>query len=609
MAHHFTGLVTNAWRTLRVQLPYLPRALGLAWGAARQWTLLWAMLLVVQGLLPVATVYLSRLLVNSLVAAYRNGADWQSVRPALEWAGAMGIVLLLGEALRSASGLVRSAQSELVQDHITALIHNKAIAADMAFYDSPDFYDRLYRATRDAYNRPLALLETLGTLLQNTITLTAMGAVLLPFGWWVPATLLGTTLPALAVVLHGAYRQHQWRVLQTAKERQTRYYDWLMTSPEPAPELRLLDLGKHFQELYRTLRRRLHTERLQLAWKQSGAELGAGVLALGLTSATLGWMAWKAVRGLLTPGDLALFYQAYNQGLQLTRTLLDKVGVLYANLLYLGNLFEYLETEPQVADAAQPVAAPETLKQSIRFDRVTFSYPGNQRAALENFSLELPAGQIAAVVGSNGAGKSTLIKLLCRFYDPQEGRIELDGTDLRELSLESLRRRITVLFQQPMHYQETVRENIALGDLRAAGDREAIVEAAQAAGAEAVIAHLPEGYDNQLGRWFAKGAELSVGEWQRLALARAFYRRAPILVLDEPTSAMDPWAESDWLERFRRLAADRTSVIITHRLTTAAFADVIHVMAEGRIVESGTHQELLTRGGDYARAWLANLRI
>jgi ATP-binding cassette subfamily B protein len=605
MSRSLTELVTSAWGKTREQLPYLPRALGLAWGAARQWTMLWAVLLLVQGLLPVATVYLSRVLVNSLVAAYRTGADWQSVRPALGWAAAMGLVLLLGEALRSASGLVRSAQSELVHDHIVALIHNKSIAADMGFYDSPDFYDRLHRATRDASNRPLALLETLGTLLQNTITLAAMGAVLLPFGWWVPATLLGTTLPALAVVLHWAYRQHEWRVRQTVKERRTRYYDWLMTSPEGAAELRLLDLGKHFQELYRTLRRQLHAERLQLAWKQSGAELGAGVLALGLTGATLGWMAWKAVRGLLTPGDLALFYQAYNQGLQLTRTLLDKVGVLYANLLYLGNLFEYLEMEPQVADAAQPMVAAETLKQSIRFNRVTFTYPGNQRAALEDFSLEIPAGQIAAVVGSNGAGKSTLIKLMCRFYDPQEGCIELDGTDLRQLSLESLRRRITVLFQQPMHYQETVRENIALGDLRAAGDRDAIVEAAQAAGADAVIAHLPEGYDNQLGRWFAKGAELSVGEWQRLALARAFYRRAPILVLDEPTSAMDPWAESDWLERFRRLAAGRTSVIITHRLTTAAFADVIHVMAEGQIVESGAHQELLARGGDYAKAWLA----
>jgi ATP-binding cassette subfamily B protein len=257
-----------------------------------------------------------------------------------------------------------------------------------------------------------------------------------------------------------------------------------------------------------------------------------------------------------------------------------------------------------VTSPLKPVPAPVTT--GICFDHVTFRYPGSARAALEDFNLQIPAGRIVAVVGSNGAGKSTLIKLLCRFYDPEAGRVALDGTDLRDYSIEDLRSRITILFQQPVHYNDTVRENIAYGDLKA--PRESVKSAASAAGAEEIIAHLPEGYDSMLGRWFAEGAELSVGEWQRIALARAFLRQAPILVLDEPTSAMDPWAEADWLARFRTLAAGHTVLVITHRFSTARFADMIHVMAEGRIVESGTHERLLADRGRYAQAWTAQRR-
>jgi ATP-binding cassette subfamily B protein len=224
---------------------------------------------------------------------------------------------------------------------------------------------------------------------------------------------------------------------------------------------------------------------------------------------------------------------------------------------------------------------------------------------IDDFDLEIPAGYRVAVVGPNGAGKSTLIKLLCRFYDPEAGRVTLDGTDLRNLDIHELRSRITVLFQQPVHYNDTARENIAYGDLSSPPD--ALESAVHAAGAEEIIARLPLGYESMLGRWFTEGAELSVGEWQRVALARAFLRRTPILILDEPTSAMDPWAEADWLARFRKLAAGHTVLIITLRFSTAMFADIIHVMSEGRIVESGTHKQLLRAGGRYADGW-AGLR-
>jgi ATP-binding cassette subfamily B protein len=518
-------------------------------------------------------------------------------------AGLMAAALVLAEALRVAAGWVRANQSELVQDHIQALIHRQSVAADLAFYDSPEFYDHLHRARAEASYRPIALLETLGSLLQNGVTLAAMLAVLIPFGAWLPAALFVSTLPALWVVLRYAVRQHQWRLGVTAAERRTWYYDWLLTARESAQELRLFDLGGRFQASYRELRRRLRTEKVALAGSQSLAELAAGVIALAVAGACLLWMLWRAVQGQVSLGALAQFAQAFQQGLRLMRTLLENAGQLYYNSLFLGNLFEFLGLKPEVLDPPRPLPAPATLQQGIRFEGVTFRYPGAARPTLENFTLTIPAGRISAIVGPNGAGKSTLVKLLCRFYDPQEGRLELDGTDLRQFSLSELRKRLAVGFQEPVRYNATAAENVALGNASRIPEIGEIQAAARAAGADEVIARLPRGYDHLLGRWFVDGAELSAGEWQRLALARAFIRRAPILILDEPTGNMDPWAEAEWLERFRALAQGRTALLITHRLTTAMRADVIFVMAEGQVLEAGPHEELVARGGLYARSW------
>jgi ATP-binding cassette subfamily B protein len=601
------NILLGKLRKLAAQFPSLKQAVRLVWSAAPRHATLWSALLVVQGLLPVATVYLTRSVVNALVGALRSSAPWANVRYALFIIAAIAVLVLLGEATRVAAGCVRTAQADLVQDHISRLIHQKSIAVDLAFYDNAEFYDHLHRARADAGYRPVALLENLGGIFQNSITLVAMVAVLIPFGVWVPMALIASTLPALYVVLRHTLDQHYWRLRTTSDERRTSYYDWLLTAGESAAEVRLFDLGDHFQGAFEALRKRLRGEWLRLAARQGTAELIAGVFALAATGAALGWMAWRALQREVTLGDLALFYQAFQQGLGLSRSLLGNVGQLYANALFLGNLFEFLALEPKVVSPShpQPVGAPQ---QGIRFRQVSFRYPGTQHLALRGLDLEIPAGRITAVVGSNGAGKSTLLKLVCRFYDPDDGTVELDGTNLRDLDLAELRRSITVLFQQPVHYNATARENIALGEVASPPNLRDVRKAAEEAGAAGIIDRLPSGYDHLLGRWFENGTELSSGEWQRIALARAFLRRAPIVILDEPTSAMDPWAEADWLRRFRHLAAGRTAIVITHRFTTAMIADSIYVMVEGQIVEHGSHQSLLADGGLYAQGWNAQIR-
>jgi ATP-binding cassette subfamily B protein len=598
-ARHPMALDLN---TLRSQLRYLPQALGLVWSASRHWTVAWAVLLVLQGALPVATVYLTRMVVDSLVAATRNAGGWTTLQPTLFLIAAMVGVLLLMEGLRSLAGWVRAMQAELVQDHVYALIHAKAATLDISFYDTPNYYDRLHRARVDALNRPMQLLENIGSLLQNGLTLAAMATVLLTYTLWLPVVLIGSTLPALWVMTRYTLEFHRWRLRNTVNERRTRYYDWLLSWRDAAMELRLFALGGHYQGLFQQLRSQLRSERMRLIRGQVLAEVGAGSLAVVATGLAIGWMAWRVTQGLASLGDVALFYQVFTQGQRLMRTSLENAGDVYRNILFLENLFEFLALEPQVHEPVQPIPFPDRVRAGIRFEAVTFRYPESERLALDRLSVEIPAGQTVAFVGANGAGKSTLIKLLCRFYDPDGGRITLDGIDLRDMLLDDLRRQITVLFQEPVRYHTTAAENIALGDLAARPTTAAIAAAARAAGAEALIMRLPHQYETALGKWFG-GAELSVGEWQRIALARAFLRHASLLILDEPTSAMDSWAEADWLTRFRRLAAGRTTVIITHRFTTAMQADYIYVMEGGRVAEAGSHSSLLALNGRYGQSW------
>jgi ATP-binding cassette subfamily B protein len=451
----------------------------------------------------------------------------------------------------------------------------------------------------------LALLRNVGNLFQNGITLVGMIAVLLPFGAWIPLVLLVTTLPAFVLVVNNTLRYNAWRIRTTFERRRAQYYDMLLTNRLPAAEMQLYDLGTHFRTVYQAIRGKLRTEQLELMRRRAGVELAGGTLALVGTGGVMAWMVWQAVQGAASLGDLALFYQAFSRSLSLTTTSLSSLSDIYRNTLYLEHLFEFLSLQPTIQNPEQP--APMATRQGITFQDVTFCYPGSSQPALKDFNLHFPAGKITAIVGTNGAGKTTLVKLLARFYDPQAGAVLMDGIDLRHFNLKELRRQITIMFQNPMQYATTAGENIALGDFSPPPDATRIEAAAEAAGADVPINRLPEGYATMLGKWFG-GAELSMGEWQRVAQARAFLRRANVVILDEPTSAMDSWAEAEWLGRFRKLVEGRTAIIITHRFTTAIQADVIHVMEHGEVIESGTHEELCALGGQYAASWQKQMR-
>src|ERR1044071_4144767 len=352
-------------RKALAQLPNLPRALALVWEVARPWTTAWVLLLIVQGLLPVAMVYLTKLVVDGVVVA--------DVRLVLTRLLLLGGFLLLMEVVRNCINWVRTVQAELLQDHITSLIHEKSVSVDLAFYELSDYYDHLHRARTEARYRPVALLGNLGALLQNSITLVAMGAILIPLGPWLALALLLSTLPAFYVVVHYALAEYQWRQRTTTDDRRAWYYDWIMTTADAAAEIRLFGLGTHFQTHYKGLRRRLRGERLHLTRRQGLAELVASLIALLIVGTAFGWMVWKALHGLLTLGELALIYAAFNQGQGLMRTLLENAGQLYGNSLFLGNLFEFLALKPKIVRAA---ATPiHDVKAGISFKGVSFSYP------------------------------------------------------------------------------------------------------------------------------------------------------------------------------------------------------------------------------------------
>ena len=570
------------------------------------------MLLLVQGLLPALLLYLTKQVVDALIAAINAEAGWSGAVPVVLPVALMGLVTLAGALTGVAATWVHELQAGLLQDHISGLIHAKSATVRMQFYDFPEFFDHLHRARQEAGYRPAQLLHALGALFRSGITLFAVAAVLVPHGGWVlPVVLLLSTAPSLCGVIVNSLRRQRWQHGATKLERRARYYDYALTARESAAETRAYHLTARFSQAYQTLRTRLRQGRLNLLRCEGVRELGGLLVGFGVVGVAAAWAMNEALTGRVTAGALAMFYAAFVQGQGAMRSALGGAGQLFANSLFLGHLFAFLELETEATSNHEDAPLRDArlrLTDSIRFEGVNFSYPGSPRAALSGLTLTVPAGKTVAIVGPNGAGKSTVFKLLCRFYDPQEGRILVDERDIAEPTPAEVRRSLSVLFQDPVRYSATVEESVALAETLEAPSPVRVRAAVHAAGAEAIVDQLPQGYDTLLGKEFETGTELSGGEWQRMALARALMRPAPILLLDEPTSAMDSWAEVEWFDRLREATVGRTTLIITHRFTTAMRADVIHVMDDGRIVESGSHEELVNAGGSYAFSWARQTR-
>ncbi|MGE3169133.1 MAG: ABC transporter ATP-binding protein [Pyrinomonadaceae bacterium] len=583
------------------------RAFRMIWDAVPLQTTLWGGLILVQGILPGLTVYLTKLTIDSFMIASGGSGGLANFSQPVFYFVVTGVCLLLIEVFRYFGDWNRIALAEYFTDYLKNQIHRKSAEVDLEFYESPEYHDLMEQARGESSSKPIALLESFGTVAQNFITLVSFAALLLAYGWTIPLLLVVGTLPGLFVSFRFDRIYHKWWKQTATDRRWLAYFDAMLSHSNAAAEMRLFGLGDRYQERFQTLRRKLRIEKFSHLKRQFVGKMLANVTSMAAATLAVGWIALGVIYRTATLGDLAVFIQVFTRGQSILRGLLGAVGQTVNNTLYLESLFAYLDLGTKLVSPGSPRKFPEKVADGIRLRDVSFRYPGESRKAISAFDLFIPAGKTVAIVGVNGAGKSTLIKLLCRFYDPTSGSIEIDGTDIREFDVAELRQNLSVLFQFPLQFHETAAQNIELGDTGKDPDVERRLAAAEKAGIADFIGALPDGYETLLGKWFVDGVELSGGEWQKIALARAYFRRAPIVILDEPTSFMDPWSEVDWFDRFRSMISGQTGIVITHRFTIAMRADIIHVIDGGEIVESGTHQELLKLNGLYATSWKAQM--
>ena len=580
-----------------LQLGPLRQALGLVLQSGRGWLAAQVALMVLQSATPLLALYLLKEIVDT-VAAGLNSAD--AIGRLATLVLLAGGIAILGVALRNLASLVNEVQSLRLSDHVQEIVYRKSLELDLEFYEKTDYHDALHRAQGEAPVRPARVVAALAQVGQAGLSLIGVTALLLGFHWLVTVALLAAALPGLFVRTRVSGRLYAWTRLRTPIERLMRYFTLLLTSMDYAKEVRVFGLGDEFRARHRQLRQHVMRERMKLRTRQIVQELLAQAVAVTAVFGALFYIAQRALAGEISVGDLVMYFGAFQRAQDFFRDALQGLASLHENNLFLADFVRFLELEPKIVDPPKPRVFPNPVSGGIEFDGVTFRYPGTDRDVLRNVSFTIGAGEHVALVGENGSGKTTLVKLLCRLYDPTQGAIRIDGIDLRDLRVDDLRSHLALVFQDYARYFLTARENIWLGNVRTPVDSEEITTAAQRTGADAVIRGLPHGYETVLGRMFENGVDLSVGQWQKLALARAFLRQTPFIVLDEPSAALDPRAEAEVFDQFHELTRDRTAIFISHRLSTVRRSDRIFVLVDGQIAEAGAHEELVNREGVYA---------
>jgi ATP-binding cassette, subfamily B, bacterial len=584
---------------LKVALRFLP-ALRLVWQSSRGWTIARLILVVVQGLTPLALIYLAKLIIDTVTINLKSSNPEQVFAQVLPLIVLAGVATIIDSFCQSLNELVNTAHAQKVTDYMQGIIHAKSIETDLEYYENAKYHDALQRAQQEAPYRPPQILTRLAQLVQNLISLIAMVGLLVSLHWGIIGVLLVATIPAVFVRMEYSRTMYSWQRKRTQLERQSMYLGWMLTNEQFAKEVRLFNLGNWFSDQYDKIRNKLYHEKLAISIKRSTTFFLAQAFAGIIIFIVFGLIIYQTIQGILLLGDLVLYYQALQRGQNNLKATLTSVSGLYEDNLFLANLYEFLDLKPTVVEPEHPKVLPLTLQQGITFNNVSFQYTDSARQALKNINLTIKPGETIALVGENGSGKTTLIKLLCRLYDPTSGNITIDGVDLGLFKIADLRRQISVIFQDYAKYHFSAEENIRLGNIEIESKDPNIFTAAMRSGAHDVITKLPHGYDTILGKLFDTGEELSIGQWQKVALARAFLRNSQVIVLDEPTSAMDPKAEYEIFKKFRELIKDQAAVLITHRLSTVKMADRIYVMDGGQIVESGTHDELIKLQKSYA---------
>jgi len=583
----------------------IAKAAVLVWRTDRRLAAFLCLLTVAQGLLPGARLLIGKAVIDGVVDARVGHGSWDALAVNIAVLGAASVgSVVSGYAAQAVTMLL----GRRVAHALSVSVLGQAIALDLSYFEQGDFYDQLQRAERDGSHRPLAVVTLIAQLAQTVVTVGAMAVVLARVGWWTVPLLCATTTPQILVQVRYARMGYSLQRRRTADVREAQYLAYILTCLEHVKEMKLFKAGAHILERYSQLFGGMHAEEQSFTVRSMGAASGTAVFSVLGYVAFYGYVAYRACTGHITIGELTVCVGAYQQCQADLGAACRTAGGLYEHALYLGNVWEYLGLRPRLSDSRVRLSTSRPITHGITFRGVSFRYPGTDRWAIKDVDLQIARNQCVALVGANGAGKTTVLKLLCRFYDPDEGEILLDGRDIRRFALEEYRELVGAVFQDFSRYHFQARTNIAIGRLDCLEDMARIRDAARRSGASRAIERLPGEYDAILGRYFSNGHQLSIGEWQKVAIARAIMRDSPVLLLDEPMAALDPNSEEELLATLRSLRVGKIMVLVSHRLSSARIADRIVVLEGGCVHEHGTHDDLVAIGGKYASMFAVQSR-